>query len=358
MPNFERSMSNEERRRADGRHTDDRGQKSPRRPATGQVATWRQAPTWKIENLIAGSLEHCELCPRRCGVNRAMGHLGYCRAGRATQIFRYGSHYGEEPPLSGTRGSGAIFFSRCTLRCVYCQNYSWSQEGCGETHTVEELAGILGALRAEGCHNWNLVSPTSWLPMIVEALARARGAGQNLPVVYNTSGFERVETVRAMAGKADVYLTDLRYASSEAAMRGSDAAAYVECARAALLEMWRQAGPLVVDAEGVAVCGVICRLLILPGLAREACASLEWLADKIGPKLAVSVMAQYTPTYRAIGQVPWSRAITRAEYNVVCRTVERLGFTEGWIQDFGVVPGDTLAGFNMSPRGKHVERRA
>lgn len=285
-----------------------------------------------------------------------MGRLGYCRAGRAAQIFRYGAHPGEEPPISGTRGSGAVFFSRCTLRCVYCQNYPWSQEGSGAEYTVEELAGILGDLRAEGCHNWNLVSPTPWLPMIVAALARVREAGQNLPVVYNTSGFERFETVRALAGKADVYLADLRYAGSEAAARGSDAAAYVECARAALLEMWRQAGPLVMDAAGIAARGVICRLLILPGLAHEACASLEWLAQQIGPKVAVSVMAQYTPVYRALGRVPWSRGITRAEYDVVCRTVERLGFTEGWIQDFGAAAGGSLAGFNMPPRGKTVNR--
>ncbi|MFH1475983.1 MAG: radical SAM protein [Verrucomicrobiota bacterium] len=303
----------------------------------------------EINNPITGALEHCELCPRRCGVNRAIGRLGYCRAGRMAQIFRYGPHSGEEPPISGRRGSGAIFFSRCTLRCIYCQNYIWSQEGNGATCAAEELAGIFSALHAEGCHNWNLVSPTSWLPMIVEALQRVRAAGQNLPVVYNTSGFERVEIIRAMAGKADVYLTDLRYASSKAAVRWSDAATYVECARAAVLEMWRQAGPLVVDVQGVAVRGVICRLLILPGLAREACASLEWLAEQIGPKIAVSIMAQYTPAYRALGRLPWSRTITRSEYDMVCRTVERLGFSEGWIQDFDVLPGGALAGFNMTP---------
>lgn len=297
-------------------------------------------------------MEHCELCPRRCGVNRAAGHLGYCQAGSRPQIFRYGAHLGEEPPISGTRGSGTVFFSRCTLRCVYCQNYPWSQEGRGEEYTVEELAGILGALRAEGCHNWNLVSPTPWLPMIVAALAHARRVGSNLPVVYNTSGFERVETVRALQGTADVYLADLRYAGAEAAARGSAAASYVEQTRAAFLEMWRQAGPLVLDAGGVAVRGVICRLLILPGLAHEACASLEWLADKIGPEVAVSVMAQYTPAYRAVDQAPWNRAITRAEYNVVCQAVERLGFAAGWIQDFGAAPGGALAGFNMPPCGK------
>ena len=306
----------------------------------------------EINNPITGALEHCELCPRRCGVNRAAGQAGYCRCEREAQVFRYGSHPGEEPPISGARGSGAIFFSRCTLRCVYCQNYPWSQDGRGETYTGEELAAIFSRLYAEGCHNWNLVSPTPWLPMIGEALERVRGAGQKLPVVYNTGGFERVETVRALAGTADVYLTDLRYASSEAAARGSDAAAYVPCARAALLEMWRQAGPLVVDADGIAVRGVICRLLILPGLAREACASLEWLAEQIGPKVAVSVMTQYTPTHRVGGQAPWNRAITRAEYDVVCRMVERLGFTEGWIQDFGSAHGGALVGFNMPPRHK------
>ncbi len=306
----------------------------------------------EIENPVPGALEHCELCPRRCGVNRLQGRLGYCRAGNMAQVFRYGSHPGEEPPISGTRGSGAVFFSRCTLRCVYCQNYPWSQEGSGATYTVGELAGIFGALRAEGCHNWNLVSPTPWLPMIVEALARARATGRSLPVVYNTSGFERVATVKAMAKVADVFLADLRYATSEAALSGSDAAEYVTCARAALQAMWRQAGPLVVNDDGIATRGVICRLLIMPGLAQEVCASLEWLADKIGRQVAVSVMAQYTPAYRALGREQWGRCILREEYDAVCRTVERLGFAKGWIQDFDAGQDGALAGFNMPPCGK------
>ena len=188
--------------------------------------------------------------------------------------------------------------------------------------------------------------------MIVEALASARSTGQKLPVVYNTSGFERFETVRALAGTVDVYLTDLRYASSEAAASGSDAAAYVTCARGALLEMWRQAGPLLVDAEGIAVRGVICRLLILPGLAREACASLEWLVEQVGSKMAVSVMAQYTPTLRTVGRPAWNRAITRAEYEIVCQTVKRVGLKEGWIQDFSAARDSKLAGFNMMPLRK------
>lgn len=308
----------------------------------------------EIENSQAWfrALGRCELCPRLCGANREQGLTGYCRSGNRARIYRYGSHPGEEPPISGKHGSGVIFFSRCTLRCLYCQNYPWSQEGCGENYSVEDLADILCRLSAQGCHNWNLVSPTPWLPMIAAALERAREAGHNLPVVYNTSGYERVETVRALDGMVDLYLTDLRYAGAETAAEGSGAADYVTCARSAFLEMWRQAGPLKLDDQGIARSGVICRLLILPGLAHEACASLEWLADKIGTKVAVSVMAQYTPAYRVFGREPWHRAITREEYDGVCRMVERLGLSEGWIQDFGVGEAGELAGFNMPPRRK------
>ncbi|MBI2442072.1 MAG: radical SAM protein [Lentisphaerae bacterium] len=300
------------------------------------------------------ALAHCELCPRRCGVNRAAGETGYCRSGPTAQIFRYGAHQGEEPPLTGARGSGAVFFSRCTLRCRYCQNYPWSQQGEGEIYSVAELAGIFRELYAAGCHNWNLVSPTPWLPMISAALAQVRAAGLDLPVVYNTSGFERLETLRALENLVDVYLTDLRYTGEDAAHRGSDAAEYVKTARAALREMWRQVGPLRVNAEGLAVRGVITRVLILPGLAAEACASLEWLAREIGPAATVSVMAQYTPAHRARDSSPWNRAITRAEYDAVARTVERLGFTEGWIQDFGAGRSSGLAGFKMAPVKKQA----
>ena len=273
-------------------------------------------------------------------------------------MYRYGAHGGEEPPISGSRGSGAVFFSRCTLRCLYCQNYPWSQDGRGDAYTPEDLAGILNRLRAEGCHNWNLVSPTPWLPMIGAALRLAGAAGQRLPVVYNTSGYERVETLRGLDGMADVYLTDLRYATEASARRGSGAADYVNASRAALREMWRQKGPLELGADGLARRGVICRILILPGLAREACQSLEWLAGAVGTRVAVSVMAQYTPAYRAAGLAEWGRPITRAEYDAVCRAAERLGFGEGWIQDFGGAGDTALAGYRMAPRGKELDNGA
>ncbi len=297
-------------------------------------------------------LQHCELCPRRCGADRLAGQLGFCQAGPQAQVFSYGGHPGEEPPISGSRGSGTVFFSRCTLRCLYCQNYPWSQEGGGDTYAVAELAEIFRRLRDEGCHNWNLVSPTPWLPLIVPALEQAGRGSLRLPVVYNTSGFERVSTLRALQGLIDVYLTDLRYSLPATALAGSEAPGYVELARMALLEMQRQAGPLQCDEQGMALSGVICRLLIIPGHAREACANLDWLAANAGQEIALSVMAQYTPAYRALGREPWGRRISRDEYRLVCRRIEDLGFSRGWIQDYDALVDSRLAGFNFKPRRK------
>ena len=294
-------------------------------------------------------MTRCELCPRRCGVNRQEGQPGYCQAGGAVEVFRYGLHHGEEPPVSGSKGSGTVFFSRCTLSCLYCQNYPWSQEGQGRAVTVNELAEILRSLAREGCHNWNLVSPTPWLPWIHEAWSLAVADGLSRPIVYNTSGFERVDQLRAMAGWVNVYLTDLRYAHDASAKAGSDCAGYVEASRHALLEMWRQTGPMKVDEEGVAEQGTICRLLVLPGRADEAVANLEWLADAVGTGIPVSVMAQYMPAYKALNESPWDRRPTQDEYGLVVEAMERLGFSEGWVQEYETPSQDNLVGFKMSP---------
>ena len=253
--------------------------------------------------------------------------------------------------MSGVRGSGTVFFSRCTLQCLYCQNYPWSQEGAGEATDAAGLAGMFERLRAEGCHNWNLVSPTPWLPWAVEARELARRTGPDLPVVYNTSGYERVETLRALDGWVQVYLTDLRYARAESAAEGSRARDYVDAARAALLEMWRQTGPLDCDEQGVARRGTICRVLVLPGRAGEAVETLGWLAEHVGTDLAVSVMAQYTPAYRAVGRDPWGRRPTRDEYEAVVEAVERYGFGAGWVQEYDAPSPDDLVGYNMNPGG-------
>ena len=211
------------------------------------------------------------------------------------------------------------------------------------------LAAIFADLFREGCHNWNLVSPTPWLPWIYEAWSRVVAEGMTLPLVYNTSGFERVEQVRSMEGWVNVYLTDLRYARPESALAGSDSSGYVDLARQALLEMWRQTGPLELDREGIARCGTLCRLLVLPGRADEAVANLEWLAGAVGTQIPVSVMAQYTPAYKAVQEAPWNRRPTEAEYGQVVEAVERLGFTEGWVQEYEAPTPESLVGFKMSP---------
>jgi putative pyruvate formate lyase activating enzyme len=214
---------------------------------------------------------------------------------------------------------------------------------------VEELAEILRSLVRDGCHNWNFVSPTPWLPWIHDAWSRAVADGLFLPIVYNTSGFERVEQLKAMDGWVNVYLSDLRYAQELSAKAGSDGMGYVGESRAALLEMWRQTGPLKCDREGVAERGTICRLLVLPGRANEAVANLEWLAGAVGTEIPVSVMAQYTPAYKALNVAPWNRRPTQEEYGLVVDAMERLGFSEGWIQEYETPAQDSLVGFKMSP---------
>ncbi|MGQ9663189.1 MAG: radical SAM protein [Kiritimatiellia bacterium] len=275
------------------------------------------------------------------------GQRGFCSAGTRLEIYRYAPHFGEEPPISGTRGSGTIFFARCTMRCFYCQNYPWSQEGRGRPYCSEELAEALRALARAGCHNWNLVSPTPWLPMIRQAVHAVKKDGFSLPIVYNTSGFERVESLEEFSDVADIYLTDLRYSQAATAGYASGAPDYVEVARRALLCMWRLVGPLIIDKDGIARRGLICRLLILPGRAGEAVENLQWLREAVGTEVAVSIMAQYLPAYRATHMKEWNRRITADEFDEVCRAAEEMGFDRGWIQSLDEATDNELVGFNM-----------
>jgi putative pyruvate formate lyase activating enzyme len=231
---------------------------------------------------------------------------------------------------------------------VYCQNYPWSQQGRGDRYAEPDLVRAFRNLARAGCHNWNLVSPTPWLPLIRKAIETARRDGISLPVVYNTSGFERVETLREFGDLADIFLTDLRYSRNTSALELSAAPAYVETARAALREMWIQAGPLEFDSGGLAIRGTICRLLILPGHAHEAIENLKWLAATIGTEIAISLMAQYAPAYRAGELTELSRTVTENEYESVVRAMEQLGFTSGWIQELDRTTDPGLLGFEMA----------
>lgn len=303
-----------------------------------------------FEEMSAEYTTPCRLCPRSCGVVRAR-QRGYCQAGDQLRIYRYGPHFGEEPPLVGEKGSGAIFFSHCTLRCIYCQNHPWSQGGAGDEMSVEALAQIMRELAQQGCHNWNLVSPTPWLPLIRKAHQMVLKTGVSLPFVYNTSGYESPSTLQAYAELADVALVDLRYASAWTALEGSDAGNYVQQARETIEWFWEHLGPLQLDAQGVAQRGVICRLLVLPGRSDEAVESLAWLANHLGTEVHLSVMSQYTPVYRAENLPTWNRQVTAEEYAAVQAAVESFGFENGWVQPVDEQSKEDLLGQNM-PAGQ------
>ena len=304
--------------------------------------------SYRVIPSTMNSLPPCELCPRRCRADRGAGAIGYCRAGAKARVYRWGPHSGEEPPISGTRGSGTVFFSHCTLSCLYCQNHPWSQGDRGETYDTAGLAGILRELADAGCHNWNLVTPTPWLPQIRAAADTVRDGGASLPFVYNTSGFERIETVSEYRDLLDIVLTDLRYACADTASEASGARAYVECARSFLKWSCENVGPLECDGEGIATGGTICRILVLPGHADEAVANLEWMADNVGTDVAVSLMAQYTPVHRAAATSGWNRRITREEYDRVVERLDDLGFENGWVQELDDADPGAFLGEDMA----------
>jgi len=294
-------------------------------------------------NHCTNELSNCTLCPRECGVNRVAGQTGYCRAGATPRVFRYGPHFGEEPPITGERGSGAVFFSHCTLRCIYCQNHPWSQSGQGDDLATGKLSTIFEQLYDKGCHNWNLVSPTPWLPQIEEAVYPLIRTGKILPFVYNTSGFESEKTLERYHSLIDIALVDLRYAFQATALAGSDAEQYVEKARAAIKWFWNRLGPLELRSDGTAVRGVICRILALPGRIEEAISNLEWIADNAGNEMHISVMSQYTPVHKALELEGWNKRVQQDEYEKLTEAAADLGFENGWIQKFnGEMPADLL----------------
>ncbi len=277
-------------------------------------------------------LEACELCPRRCG-----RRPGFCCAGLSPRVFRWGPHFGEEPPITGERGSGCVFFSRCTMKCVYCQNSPWSWGGEGRDISVEELVGILRDMATKDrVDNWNLVSPTPYLPFVREAVASLRREGVSLPVVWNSSGYERVETLEEYSDLCDWALFDLRYANDATAQRYSSAPGYVAAARAAL--KW-----------AFAHSRLIVRVLVLPGLADEAIESLAWIASELSSEVPVSVMSQYTPAYRAASLPPLDRTVTKEEYDSVAAAAADFGFVNGWVQGMEAAdPKLALLGENMT----------
>jgi putative pyruvate formate lyase activating enzyme len=293
-------------------------------------------------------LEHCSLCPWNCGVNRKENEQGRCRAGNEIMIAKALPHFGEEPVLTGTRGSGTIFFTHCHLRCKFCQNYQISQENLGEKSTSDELASIMLSLQEQGCHNINLVSPTHFLPHIVAALEIAIPAGLSLPLVYNSNGYERVETLELLDGIIDIYLPDAKYADDNLAQSCSRAQGYVFNNLSSLQEMYRQVGKLRVNQEGVAERGLIIRHLVLPRHISNTRNVLRSIRDLLGNEIHISLMGQYFPTHQVLHDPLLNRRLTDEEYREAINLLEDMGFVNGWLQEPDQVDRSFVPDFTKS----------
>jgi putative pyruvate formate lyase activating enzyme len=280
------------------------------------------------------SLASCTLCPRACGVNRLKGERGVCRVAADPVVASWNVHLWEEPPISGTRGSGTIFFAGCTGRCRFCQNYPISQFGYGNRVSVERLGGMMLELQQRGCHNINFVTPTHFVPQILGAVDSAAARGLRLPLVYNTSGFESVGTLRLLQHVIDIWLPDAKYADDAIASRISGFPGYVAHNRAALSEIFRQVGDeLVMDEMGIALRGLIVRHLVLPQDLSGTAAVLSWLAAQLSPRIHVSLMDQYFPAHRALDDPILGRKITAEEYEAALDAFDAAGLENGWMQE-------------------------
>ncbi len=270
-------------------------------------------------------LEACDLCPRRCGVNRLRGETGICRTGRNAWVSDADAHFGEEAPLVGTHGSGTIFFTHCSLGCCFCQNWEISHLGAGTEVSAETLAASMLRLQEKGCHNINLVTPSHVVPQILEAVMIAAEQGLRIPLVYNTSAYDRVETLALLDGVVDIYMPDFKFWDAEIARRTCDATDYPDSAKAAIREMHRQVGDLTLDAEGLAVKGLLVRHLVLPENLAGTDRVMTFLANEISRNTYVNIMSQYHPCGTASSIPALERRITTAEFEAAIDMARKAG---------------------------------
>ncbi len=281
----------------------------------------------------------CNICPRECNVDRDTGR-GFCSMGENPVVAKAFLHMWEEPCISGTKGSGAVFFSGCNLKCIFCQNHEISHGGYGKEITAEELAGIFLSLQNEGAHNINLVTPSHFVTAVRHALTIAKdrlSSGQSrvplqLPVIYNTNGYDKLETLHSLDGFIDIYLPDLKYVDSEISADYSGVRDYFETASKAILEMYRQVGPALFDEDGMMKRGMIIRHLVLPGHTNDSLRVLEWIKENMAENVYVSLMSQYIPCHLACGHRTLGRSLTRYEHEKVIHRFEKLGLN-GFVQE-------------------------
>lgn len=280
-------------------------------------------------------LKQCEICPHKCKIDRTDNQVGRCKSKDTVKVALASIHKFEEPCISGGNGSGTVFFSNCNLSCEFCQNYEISQQGLGEEISIERLAEIFIEQQDKGANNINLVSPTSYVVQIIEAIKIAKNNGLKIPIIYNTNGYENVETIKLLDGYVDVYLPDLKYAEDDLAKKYSKIENYFEVATAAIKEMSNQVGENEYDDKGIIKKGIIIRHLILPNHTENSKKVLKWINDNMPKNITVSVMAQYFPTYKAKNIEDINRKITRHEYQKIENYLYSLDLENGYIQELG-----------------------
>ena len=277
--------------------------------------------------------KNCSICPRNCRIDRTNGQIGYCQSGHEIKAALASVHMWEEPPISGSCGSGTIFFSGCNLRCVFCQNYTISSENSGKTISTERLSQIMLEQQARGVHNINLVTATHFIPSIVKAVQKAKNNGLKIPIVYNTGGYEKVESIKMLEGTVDIYLPDIKYFSSELSLKYSGASDYFSYASEAVLEMYRQTGNNIYDDNGIMKSGVIIRHMIMPSHKEDSYKVLDWIRDNIGTEACVSLLSQYTPAYNAEKYKEINRKLMSLEYTRVIEHFFDIGLKNGFMQE-------------------------
>ncbi|WP_066896220.1 radical SAM protein [Clostridium nigeriense] len=292
-------------------------------------------------------LYSCKLCPRNCGVNRLSGKRGFCGAGEKIRVARAALHYWEEPCISGDIGSGTVFFSYCTLKCVFCQNYNISQCSWGKEITIDRLSEIFIELQEKGALNINLVTPTHYVPQIIEAIKIAKIKGLNLPIIYNSSGYEKVETIRLLKGYIDVYLPDMKYFETKYSIKYSRAKDYFSYASEAINEMVNQVGEVKFDDNGIIQRGVIIRHLMLPGLLFDSKKIIDYIYNTYGDKVYISIMNQYTPLEHVKEYPELNKPLNQKHYESLIDYALNLGVKNGFVQEEGTDKESFIPLFNF-----------
>lgn len=312
------------------------------------LETYNSGKLKNISDKLNEALESCAICPRDCKVNRLKGKMGFCKTAILSRVYSYLAHHGEEPPISGSKGSGAIFFSGCNMACVYCQNFEFSQKIIGQEVDAAKLSEIMLKLQEEGCYNINFVTPSHVLPQILKALEVAIPQGLKIPLVYNTSSYDLPETIKFIDGIFDIYLADMRYGDNKEALIYSQAPNYWDISRQAIKEMYSQVGVAKFDSQGIIERGLIIRHLVLPNNLAATENVMKFIRDELSDETYISLMSQYTPFHKALEFKELNRRIGQDEYNEAAKILEKYTLHNGWIQESGGL--ESFAGPNIKPK--------